>query len=84
MGETLIVKVPRQMKEINNTAKPIKCSDLKQEKASIAQAGILAFRDLNTQLSKGSCRILLHGTNKHKRKHFPTSLTENVVAGLNG
>lgn len=25
----MIVKVPKQMKEINNTAKPMKCSDLK-------------------------------------------------------
>lgn len=43
----MIVKVPKQMKEINNTAKPMKRSDLKQEKASITQAGILAFHDLN-------------------------------------
>lgn len=37
------------MKEINNTAKPMKCSDFKWEKASRTQAAILAFHDLNNK-----------------------------------
>lgn len=43
----MIVKAPKKMKQTNNTAKPMKCSDLKHEKASITLAGILAFHDLN-------------------------------------